>query len=227
MSKLFSTFVFAALFILSHSIQAEPARVGTVIELKPKVQCLQGKDNKRLQVGGSLLAGDRLITSELGRVALVSALDGSVVRLGANSEMSLHVPDKGEGVLVRLVKGIFQAVVEKQGPHTFKVESAGGVAAVKGTQFQFEAKAGGSELKVLEGSVALSDAKGASSVAVAAGEAAMSYPDRVDSVRKMNAEEVKNLRGVFKELVDQKKKEYARRVREVQGKRSVPTQEAK
>ncbi len=93
------------------------------------------------------------------------------------------------------------------------------VVAVKGTQYQVEAGQAKTELKVLEGKVELANIKGGKPVDVGAGEAVLSYPDRVDAVRKMNFEEVKALRAAFKELVDKKKQEYAQRVREAKGKR--------
>ena len=207
----------ALLFAPLSAFAAE--RFGTLTELKPKAALAPESPSKTLSLGGPLLAGDRLKTGAAGRLAFVTQ-DGSLVRLGTNSELNLSVPAQGAGSLFHLVKGLFQAVVEKQGTRQFQVDSNGGVAAVKGTQLQFEATDKGSELKVLEGSVALSDPAGKSSVTVGAGEAALSYPDRVDQVRKMTAAEVKSLRGAFKALVDMKKKEYARRVREARGQRS-------
>jgi ferric-dicitrate binding protein FerR (iron transport regulator) len=153
--------------------------------------------------------------------------DGSVLRLEGGSELTLEKPSSGLGTLLKLAKGLLRLNAEKQNGKQLLLETSNAVAAVKGTQYQVEAAADKTELKVLEGKVELTPLKGGTAVAVRAGEAVLSYPDRVDAVRKLNFEEVKALRGAFKELVEEKKKEYAKRVREAKGKRSAPKPEVK
>jgi hypothetical protein len=205
--------------ILSSPNLQSAVPMGTVTDIKPQAVLMRA-DKRPLNLGLTLVDGDRIVTGESGSLKLVS-VEGSLIKLGHNSELTLRQPAKGTGSVYEMAKGLFLAVVEPQGSRQFLVTSNGGVAAVKGTQLQFEAGDKGTELKVLEGKVELSAAMGKATVAVSAGEAAMSYPDRVDQARKMSAQEMRRLRADFKELVDEKKKEYARRVRAARGQRTT------
>jgi ferric-dicitrate binding protein FerR (iron transport regulator) len=126
-----------------------------------------------------------------------------------------------------LAKGLLRLNVEKQNGRQLLLETSNAVAAVKGTQYQADAQEGHTEVQVLEGRVELKPKAGGAGVMIGPEQAAVSYPDRVDAVRKLNFAEVKALRIAMKELVEQKKKEYAKRVREAKGKRSAPKPEGK
>ena len=172
-----------------------------------------------LKAGMPLHDGDRLQTSPLGVIGLLMA-DGSELHLASNSEMVLR-KDKERadgGSLIKLVKGVLQAAVQHmQGGAEFKVKTPSGEAAVKGTEYQIEAKGSSTELKVLSGVVELSDPDQKHVVPVHAGEAAESYVDRVSNVRKMNADEVKALRAAFKVRVSADKDDYAKRIKALHG----------
>jgi len=96
--------------------------------------------------------------------------DGSTLSLGSNSEMMVHsVGQGGDGSqsFFEVLKGRMNAMVHKLTTGaSFEVGTANSVAAVKGTQFEVSAEAGGSAVTVQEGSVALSDAQRQHSVMV-------------------------------------------------------------
>jgi hypothetical protein len=217
----------AALCLLSPALRADdaaatPEMAATVFSLKPVAErtLYTGKPGP-LQIGNQLWLGDRVQLQPSGQLKLVLA-DGSIVKLEGGSDLTLAKPESGLGQLLKLAQGLLRVVAAKQGEgHRLRVSTGSAAVAVKGTQFQVEAKAGSSELKVLEGSVEIAAAQGGTPTAVAGGEAVISYPDRVDAVRKLNGEEVKALRGAFRDLVRQQQLEYAKRVRALKGKRTT------
>lgn len=201
---------------------APPDIAATVFQVRPVSKRIQ-YDQKpgALRVGEQLWNGDRLLLQLSGQVKLVLA-DGSVLKVEGGSDLTLGQTDDGKGTLLGLAKGLIRVVAEKQLGSGLFVRTDAAVAGVKGTQFQVEAQDGRSELKVLEGSVQFTPISGTAGALVQAGEALVSYPDRVDQVRKLNFEEVKALRGAFRDLVKKKQSEYAKRVRDAKGKRTKP-----
>jgi hypothetical protein len=216
-----------ALLILAGVLRAaepapQPELAATVFGVKPVAARIQydGKPGG-LKVGNQLWLGDRLRLQPSGQVKLILA-DGSTLKVEGGSDLTLAKPEGALGSLLKLAQGLIRVVAAKQGlGQKLRVETQSAVVAVKGTQFQVEAQDGKSELKVLEGLVEINAPQGGTPTAVAAGEAVMSYPDRVDAVRTMNFKEVKALRSAFKDLVAQAKKDYAKRVREARGKRTT------
>lgn len=212
---------------LACGLSAAQERLATVYDVKPVALVAQGAgEGKALYVGQALYLDQRVWAKPSGSIGL-ALVDGSVLRLAGGGELSLAKPSAGPGTLLRLARGLLSLVAAKQDQRQLLVQTGSAVAAVKGTQYQVDAQDGKTEVKVLEGSVELKALSGSAAVLVGAQEAAVSYPDRVDAVRKLSADEVKALKGVMKELVEQKKKDYAKRVREARGKRSAPQEEAK
>jgi ferric-dicitrate binding protein FerR (iron transport regulator) len=213
---------------LSVAAGAAAPRMATVYDAKPVARVLSAgaAAGETLYTGQPLYLGQKITVDPSGRAGLVLA-DGSVLRLEGGSELTLAQPASGLGTLLKLAKGLLRLNAEKQNGRQLLLETSNAVAAVKGTQYQVNADAARTEVQVLEGQVELKPAAGGAGVMIGAQQAAVSYPDRVDAVRKLNFEEVKALRTAFKELVEQKKKEYAKRVRDVKGKRSTPKQEGK
>jgi ferric-dicitrate binding protein FerR (iron transport regulator) len=213
---------FALLAVGLHSKE----RLATVYDVKPVAFAAQGtEEGKALFAGQALYQGQRVWTKPSGRAGVALA-DGSVLRLEGGADMIIEHPVEGPGTLLKLARGLLRLVAAKQDGRRLLIQTGSAVAGVKGTQYQIEAGDGKTEVKVLEGSVELKPISGGASVLVNAQEAAVSYPDRVDAVRKLNAQEVKALKGAMKELVAQKKKEYTKRVRDARGKRTN-TQEGK
>jgi hypothetical protein len=201
---------------------AKPELGATVFGVKPvATRYLYDGQPGKLKVGNQLWFGDRLLLQPSGQVKLILA-DGSTVKVEGGSDFTLSPPQEGLGQLLSLAKGLLRVVASPQsGAQRLRVATNSAAVAVKGTQFQVEALEGKSELKVLEGSVEIGAPQGGTPTAVAAGEAVLSYPDRVDTVRKMNFQEVKALRSAFKDLVKQQQLEYAKRVRAAKGKRTI------
>lgn len=220
-SLLLASLLFAAPLLAAEAPPA-PELGATVFGVKP-VSLRTTYDGKpgELKVGNQLWYGDRLVLQPSGQVKLILN-DGSTLKVEGGSDLRLERPQGALGALLKLAKGLVRVVAAKQLVGSrFKVETQNGVVAVKGTQFQVEVLEGKSELKVLEGVVEINAPQSATVTAVGAGESVLSYPDRVDAVRKLTFEEVKKLRSDFKDLVDEQKKAYAKRVREVKGKRTI------
>lgn len=202
---------------------AQVPLAATVFDLRPVAQLLApaAVAPELLHAGQALYLGQQVHTEPSGRLGLVLA-DGSVLRLEGGSDLELQKPVQGLGVLLKLAKGLLRLDAAKQHLHQLLIETPNATAGVKGTQYQVDAQEKSTAVQVLEGSVALTPKSGGPGVLIHAGEMAVSYPDRVDAVRKLSFEEVKALRSAMRELVEQKKLEYAKRVREAKGKRSRP-----
>jgi ferric-dicitrate binding protein FerR (iron transport regulator) len=194
----------------------DQARAATVTELRPKVEFHPaGAKKKALRTGSTIYPGDRMVTLATGEIAFVTA-DGSLVRLGANTEVTLDDAAKGHNVF-DLAKGLLRALVSKQGDGSFTVRTANGSAAVKGTQWQIEAAPDHSEVKVLSGTVEVKDPAADQSVLLHAGEGTITYKDRVAAVRKLDKAEIDALRQAFASKVFQARQGYADRVKKLQG----------
>jgi ferric-dicitrate binding protein FerR (iron transport regulator) len=209
-----------AFFALSALAQAAPNRAASVVDVQPKATLsLSGTASARaLRLGASLYPGSSIRTDAFGKAAFLMS-DGSEVRLGANTELVLkQAPEGGKGSTVfGLVKGLFRAIVSPQGDRSFSVESTNGAAAVKGTEFQFEDSGKQAELKLLKGSVAVTDGQGGHPVTLKEGEAVVTFKDRVAAVRQMSKDEIEGLRQAFAERVSKDKKTYSDRVKQLKG----------
>lgn len=212
----------APAFAADPAAAAQPELGATVFGVKPvSARTLYDGKPGKLAVGNQLFYGDRLTLQPSGQVKLILN-DGSTLKVEGGSDLTLRPPQGAIGTLLSLAKGLVRVVAAKQlDGKRLHVETLNAVVAVKGTQFQVEAMEGKSELKVVEGVVEINAPQSTSVTAVSAGEAVLSYPDRVDAVRKLSFQEVKKLRGEFKDLVAEQKKAYAKRVRDVKGKRTT------
>jgi hypothetical protein len=191
-------------------------RAATVTELRPKVDFHPASaEKKTLRTGSTVYPGDRMATQASGALAFVTA-DGSLVRLGPNTEVTLQDAAKGHNAF-DLARGLFQALVSKQGAGSFTVRTANGSAAVKGTQWQIEAAADHAEVKVLSGTVEVKDPAADQGVLLQAGEATTTYKDRVAAVRKLDQAEIEALRRAFASKVFQARRDYADRVKRLKG----------
>lgn len=211
----------ACLAFASSPLAAAPEIAATVYDLKPVAKrILYDQKPGSLKVGNQLWYGDRLQLQPSGLVKLV-LVDGSIVKVEGGSELTMEKPVGGLGAVLNLAKGLLRIVAEKQQGRSLQVRTAAGVAGVKGTQFQVEAREGSTEVKVLEGAVDVAAPGAESGVSVATAEAVLSYPDRVDSVRKLSFQETQALRKAFKDIIRKKQLEYSKRVRDAKGKRSA------
>jgi hypothetical protein len=201
------------------ALAADSALAATITQLQPHVECSSLSASARtLKLGTALQVGDKVKTSGSGALAFLMA-DGSMVKLGPNTEMTLaasRADSKGENIF-ELVRGLFQAVVSKQGDGSFSVRTPAGVAAVKGTKWQIDAFPERSEVKVLSGTVEVKAATGAETVLVQAGEGTTTFKDRVQAVRKLDKAEVDAMKAAFGQRVFQAKQDYSDRVKKLNG----------
>jgi hypothetical protein len=201
---------------LAPAADQDAARAATVTELRPQVDFIPASAQKRaLKTGSTVYPGDRMITKASGSLAFVTA-DGSLVRLGSNTEVTLVDAAKGHNVF-DLARGLLRALVSRQGDGSFVVKTTNGSAAVKGTQWQIEAGADQSEVKVLSGTVEVKDPGADQTVLLHGGEGTITYKDRVAAVRKLDKAEIDALRRAFASKVFQARQDYADRVKKLQG----------
>jgi hypothetical protein len=216
---------FLCLVLMSQGAGLRPADAGpgeqaaTVIDLHPNVRLQSATSEKKtVKLGIPLYAGDQAKTDAYGGLAFLMA-DGSQVQLGPNTEITLRAARRqGQGDnLFEMAQGFFRAIVSKQGDGTFSVKTSHAVAAVKGTQWQIEDLSDHAEVKVLSGTVQVQDPGATQTVLVHGGEATLSYKDRVAAVRALSAGEMAALRKAFSARVFSAKKDYAERVKKLQG----------
>ena len=156
---------FASVAVYQQTAEAKNPVIGTVTYLRGEVfRSSQGSSNWRpLKVEMKLREGDRLQTKKSARVEATLS-DGSVVRLGQNTQLSLKkvvTNDKGQrkSVKAKLFFGKIWASVKKAvGAETeFTVTTEHAVAGVRGTRFETTASKSGSSVKVYSGAVLVSN----------------------------------------------------------------------
>jgi|MDSW01.2.fsa_nt_gb hypothetical protein len=152
-------------FVVQHTAEAKNPVIGTVTYLRGEVfRSAPGSSNWRpLKAEMKLREGDRLQTKKSARVE-ATLNDGSVVRLGQNTQLSLKkvvTNDKGQrkSVKAKLFFGKIWAGVKKAvGAETeFTVTTDHAVAGVRGTRFETTASKTGSSVKVYSGAVLVSN----------------------------------------------------------------------
>ena len=116
-----------------------------------------------LEVGTELYEGDRLSTAADGRLK-IEFVDGSVVQLGAGTELALdwflHAPEEQtQNVVLRVSAGILRVIVRLVLPRSaYGVQSPTAVASVRGTDWILEATPGATAIVALDGAVAVRNA---------------------------------------------------------------------
>jgi len=164
-SLILSVALSSAVLIHHKNAEAKNPIIGAVTYLRGEAfRSSSGSSNWRpLNVEMKLREGDRLQTKKAARIE-AKLSDGSVVRLGQNTQLSLQkvvTGSKGQRKTVRakLFLGKIWASVKKAvGADTeFSVTTAHAVAGVRGTRFQTEATEDGTSVKVYTGAVLVSN----------------------------------------------------------------------
>jgi hypothetical protein len=136
--------------------------IGTVGELVGDcvVSRAGGAPAQPLAVGSELYEGDRVRTADDARLRL-EFVDGSVVQLGASTELALdwflHAPDEQtENVVLRASAGILRVIAQLVLPRaSYVVQTPTAAASVRGTDWIVEAAPEASAIVALEGRVAV------------------------------------------------------------------------
>ena len=145
-----------ALLISATCAWADP--VGQVVRLSGAVELTRGTATAALVLGAALEAGDRLRTGDGGRVRL-QLIDGSIINLGARSELSIDdVVSGGIGterqVGLDLALGALRAFAAPATPQSrFEIRTPKAITAVRGTEWGILASAVRSDILVLAGHV--------------------------------------------------------------------------
>jgi FecR protein len=123
-----------------------------------------------LRTGATLPPGSVVMTGADSRLVLSNGVDR--IRMSADSQVEL--PAAPEGAVTRVIHWIGTAFfqVGKRPPRQFEVDTPYLVAIVKGTKFTTTTGAAGASVKVTEGIVGVSPAKGGDGIDVTAGQAA-------------------------------------------------------
>lgn len=144
--------------------------VTTVLLLPPTpVGELQQADGvaiagKRVARGASLLPGDRLTVSNKGMAVIKVAEVGATLRAFPGAELVIEDEDASS---VRLVKGkVWSQLGRLPAGRRFQVRTSDATARVRGTSFVVEKKKTATEVRVMSGAVALTDARGRRTVNV-------------------------------------------------------------
>jgi ferric-dicitrate binding protein FerR (iron transport regulator) len=140
----------------------QQAMTATFVEGTVTAQLADGSSARPLAQGDVLHVGDTIATNSDSRVEMALP-DGSVLRFGENTRVTLrnYVPHKAFSA--RLLVGNLWAKVEKLiGAQTFEIETENGVAGVRGTEFRLESARGRDDLvRVYDGAVQAASKDGA------------------------------------------------------------------
>ncbi|HUN52824.1 MAG TPA: FecR family protein [Candidatus Sulfotelmatobacter sp.] len=153
--------------------EAAAAPAGEVLAVAGACTVVTGGQQQPLKAGDAVHAGDTLDVPVGARLKL-RMNDGSVLALAANSRITIQAYEVASGGQQRearlsLAAGLLRATVAKlTQPSHFEVDTATGVAAVRGTDWFIEAAPGATQVGVLEGTVTLASATTARSVTIPA-----------------------------------------------------------
>jgi hypothetical protein len=125
-------------------------------------QCFVETDGRRrpLKLGDGVHIGETLDVAPGAKLKLLMN-DGSVIAIASGGRLTIadyRMGDGGESrdATLSLSEGLLRAVVSTiKGPPHFEVETATSVAAVRSTDWFIEARAGATQVGVLEGRVSL------------------------------------------------------------------------
>jgi len=154
--------------------RAAEAAVGEVLVFGGQPFVEAGGARHALAVGEAVHVGDTLDVPAGAKLKLRMA-DGSVLALASGSRLTIQTYAVGGGAAQRdaklsLATGLLHAVVASfAAPSHFEVDTAAGVAAVRGTDWFIEAEPkGGTQVGVLTGKVSLASAATERSVSIPA-----------------------------------------------------------
>ena len=172
--KLLAMLVIVAGFVVS-SVGARAAtdQAGEVIALAGSCTLVTGGQQQPLKAGDAVHVGDTLDVP-VGAKLKLRMNDGSVLALASNSRITIQAYDVDGGgqhrdAKLSLAAGLLRATVASlTQPSHFEVDTATGVAAVRGTDWFIEAQAGATQVGVLSGTVTLASAATAKSVTIPA-----------------------------------------------------------
>ncbi|WP_303980391.1 FecR family protein [Dongia mobilis] len=145
-----------ALFASASLAWADP--VAQVVKLSGNVEVARGSAIAPLVLGAALEPGDRLKTDASSRVRL-QLIDGSIINLGSQSELSIEdVVSGGPGtdrqVGIDLWLGALRAFAAPATPKSrFEIRTPRAITAVRGTEWGILANAVQSDVLVLSGRV--------------------------------------------------------------------------
>jgi ferric-dicitrate binding protein FerR (iron transport regulator) len=139
---------------------AEP--VGTVAAVVGQAQVTRsgGSELRTLTVGAEVFEGDRIHIAADAKLRL-SMVDGSVLSLGASTDLSLsrfhYAPEEAaRNVLLEVPRGILRVLVELLvAQSTFEMQTHTAVASVRGTEWIAEAEPQATAIVALDGRVAV------------------------------------------------------------------------
>jgi FecR protein len=149
----------ALMFAVCHAPAAlAAADAGQVLTFNGNCADVAGGRRTLLKVGDTVHVGDNI---EVGNGAKLKLLmvDGSVLALAAGTRMTVQgytVEAAGDqrNARLKLDGGLLRAIVSKvRGPSTFEVDSATGAAAVRSTDWFFDAEPNKTAVTVIDGTV--------------------------------------------------------------------------
>ncbi len=139
---------------------AAPPQAGEVLALFGQCVVETGGRTNLLKLGDAVNVGDTVEVA-VGAKLKLRMNDGSVIAVASGGRLTIADYRIGEGgqsrdAVLSLGVGLLRAVVPAlTGPPHFEVDTATSVAAVRSTDWFIEAKAGSTQVGVLEGRVSL------------------------------------------------------------------------
>ncbi|HZT89450.1 MAG TPA: FecR family protein [Stellaceae bacterium] len=158
-----SVALLSALLLVFSCLLARPAAAdaaGEVLVFSGQPVVVRGSDRVPLKMGDTVNVGDAVEVPEGGKLRLRMG-DGSVLTLASGSRMTIQSYTPGgagqpRDVRLGLPSGLVQAVVAPVAqPSRFEVDTATAVAAVRSTDWFIDARAGTTQVAVLDGTVDL------------------------------------------------------------------------
>ena len=151
---------------------ARQAAAARVVGLEGEVTAIdRGGRQARLALGDLVAEGTRLLTGVQDSLSL-GLIDNSRILVKADSDIRLEsnaedMRGRRRSILLDLQRGAIESEVEKRSSSggRFEIRTPSAVAAVRGTRFRVAALARHTSAEVLEGSVALSNARGRTDLA--------------------------------------------------------------
>lgn len=163
-----------------------------------QLQVTRQNENINAKMRMPLFMNDQLSTSGSSKAVLLLK-DGSEVKMGPDTKLTIQDNNKKRGLLVTLGKIFAKMVPQKS---SFQVLSPYGAAAIEGTEFQVEATKKDSTLTVVDGKVRFSNSKNKVLVAQSGQTSSDSLTKPIPSPKQVDAKRITQWQDAIRKYYD-------------------------
>ena len=208
MKKIISLIAITLLFVQFTTCKKSANNDGTIDFVTGDVSIILNDNTVKANVGDKIMQGMVVLTKAKSVVDIY--FEHSVIRILENSsvtmkELTKNSSDNKELTELYVQNGkIFSQVTKKlEENEKFKISTPTSIAGVRGTEFLIVEENGKCKISCVEGTVAVKDAEGddSSFIDVENGKAANIESGKPIAVKKLSAEEIRNIKKIKEDMI--------------------------